>query len=70
MGALYWARPVKVYYANSRADAAKIGFDDAYIYDELTLPIEKRKIKMECLQTDEALRMFEEWKAMNNKTLY
>jgi tRNA(Arg) A34 adenosine deaminase TadA len=70
MGAIYWARPKKVYYANSRADATKIGFDDSFIYSELSLPVEKRKIEMECLRTDEAEKMFEEWKLRNNKTLY
>jgi guanine deaminase len=70
MGALYWARPVKVYYASSRADAANIGFDDSYIYEQIALPLEQRKITMECLQCDEARAMFEEWKSLNNKTLY
>jgi tRNA(Arg) A34 adenosine deaminase TadA len=70
MGAIYWARPKKVYYANSRTDAAKIGFDDSFIYNELSLPIEKRKIEMKYLHTDEAIKMFEEWKLINNKTLY
>jgi guanine deaminase len=70
MGALYWARPKKVYYANSRTDAANIGFDDSFIYEELTLPVEKRKIAMECLQNEEAVKMFEEWKMRNNKALY
>jgi guanine deaminase len=46
MGAIYWARPAKVYYANTRVDAANIGFDDSLIYTELTLPFEERKIQM------------------------
>jgi guanine deaminase len=70
MGALYWARPDKVYYANSRTDAANIGFDDSYIYEQILLPIEQRKITMHCLPCDEAKQMFEEWKKLNNKTLY
>ncbi|HEY6976510.1 MAG TPA: nucleoside deaminase [Chitinophagaceae bacterium] len=70
LGAIYWARPKKVYYSNSRADAANIGFDDSLIYKELTLPIEERKIEMECVQNDEAIKMFEEWILINNKTLY
>jgi tRNA(Arg) A34 adenosine deaminase TadA len=49
MGALYWARPKKIYYANSRSDAAAIGFDDSFIYEEFVLPIAKRKMIMEYL---------------------
>jgi len=70
LGALYWSRPKKVYYASTRADAANIGFDDSYIYEQISLPIEQRKIVMECLQCDEANKLFEEWKSLNNKTLY
>jgi len=70
MGALYWARPKKVYYASSRTDAANIGFDDSYIYEQIALPIDQREIVTECLQCDEAKEMFEEWKRLNNKTLY
>jgi guanine deaminase len=70
MGALYWARPKKVYFASSRADAANIGFDDSYIYEQIALPIEQRKIEMQCLECDEANQMFKEWKSLNNKTLY
>jgi len=70
LGALYWSRPKKIYYASTRADAANIGFDDSYIYEQISLPIEQRKIAMECLQCDEANKMFEEWKSLNNKMLY
>ena len=65
MGAIYWARPKKVYYANTRVDAANIGFDDSLIYDELVLPINQRKIAIECIGRDEAIKVFEDW---NNKT--
>jgi guanine deaminase len=65
MGAIYWARPKKVYYANTRVDAANIGFDDSLIYDELVLPIDKRKIAIECIGREEAIKVFEDW---NNKT--
>lgn len=44
MGAINWARPAKVFYANTRVDAANIGFDDSLIYKELTLPFEQRKL--------------------------
>ena len=70
MGALYWARPKKIYYANSRTDAANVGFDDADIYEQLVLPVEQRKIAMQCVPCDEATQMFEEWRKMNNKTPY
>ena len=70
MGALYWARPKKIYYANSRFDAAAIGFDDSFIYEEFVLPIAERKMIMEYLHHTEAIMMFEEWRKMNNKTLY
>jgi tRNA(Arg) A34 adenosine deaminase TadA len=70
MAALYWARPGKVYYASSRADAASIGFDDGYNYEQIALPIDQRRMAMECLQCDEATEMFREWRNMNNKTLY
>jgi tRNA(Arg) A34 adenosine deaminase TadA len=70
MGALYWARPKKIYYANSRYDAASIGFDDSFIYEEIILPIAERKMMMEYLKHEEAIKMFEEWQKINNKTLY
>ncbi|MDE3236548.1 MAG: nucleoside deaminase [Bacteroidota bacterium] len=70
MGALYWARPSKVYYANTREDAAAIGFDDSFIYNELAMPLERRKIILECVGRNEALQMFEQWRQKGNKTLY
>ena len=70
MGAIYWARPKKVYYANTRNDAANIGFDDSFIYQELTLPVEQRKMVMECIGRDEALAMFEAWQQKDKKFLY
>jgi len=70
MGAIYWARFAKVYYANTRADAAKIGFDDSLIYDQLLLPLESRKIPMIPLMRDQALQAFREWEKSPNKTEY
>jgi len=70
MGAIYWARPKKVYYANTRIDAANIGFDDSLIYDELVLPLDQRKISIECIGRDEALKVFEEWNAKSDKVEY
>lgn len=70
MGAIYWARPRKIFYANTRKDAAVIGFDDSFIYNELNKSKENRKIEIQRLPSDEAKQMFEEWKLKNNKTLY
>lgn len=70
MGAIYWARPKKVYYANTRADAANIGFDDSLIYDELVLPLHQRKIVIECIGRDEAVKVFEEWNSKADKITY
>jgi guanine deaminase len=70
MGAIYWARFAKVYYANTRADAAKIGFDDSFIYDQLLLPLEARKIPMIPMMRDQALEAFRAWEKSPNKTEY
>ena len=61
LGAIYWARPDRVYYANTRDDAATIGFDDAFIYDEIPRPLQERKIEMIQLGREEALKAFEKW---------
>src|SRR6201996_9100832 len=55
LGAIYWARIDKIYYANTKADAAKINFDDKFIYDEIDLLMEKRKLPHMQLLRDEAL---------------
>jgi len=70
MGAIYWARPLKVYFANTRKDAANIGFDDSLIYDELNLPLDKRKIPTQCIGREEAIALFTEWANKENKNLY
>ena len=70
LGALYWARPGKIYYANNRQDAARIGFDDSEIYKEITVPIPNRRIPMQVVGREEALKVFEEWQAHGNKNLY
>src|ERR1041384_1905961 len=58
LGAIYWARPDKVYFANTRNDAAAAGFDDAFIYDEIHKHPSGRKIKMLHVPDDEALEIF------------
>lgn len=70
MGAIYWARLARVYYANTRDDAAKIGFDDSFIYGQLVMPIEGRKIPMIGLMRDQALEAFREWEKSQIKVKY
>jgi guanine deaminase len=70
MGAIYWARLAKIYYAATRDDAAKIGFDDSFIYDQLAAPIESRKIPMIQLLRDQALQAFHEWERSQTKIKY
>ena len=70
LGAIYWARIKMVYYANNRQDAAGIGFDDSMIYDEIGMDLNNRKIPIIGLRKEEALKIFEQWKDKNNKTLY
>lgn len=70
LGAIYWARPKVVYYANTRQDAAAIGFDDSLIYDEINTELHKRRIPIVPLGRETALKVFEEWKEKGNKTLY
>jgi guanine deaminase len=61
LGAFYWARPAAVYYANTRAHAANAGFDDAFIYDEISLAPDERSLKMTQLRPDTAHEHFEAW---------
>ncbi|MEJ7822963.1 MAG: nucleoside deaminase, partial [Chitinophagaceae bacterium] len=70
LGAIYWARPKLVYYANSREDAANIGFDDSMIYEELGIELDKRKIPIINLGREEALKVFKEWQNKSNKIKY
>lgn len=70
LGAIYWARPKVVYYANNRYDAANIGFDDSMIYNEMGMEMEKRSIPIIALGRENALKIFEEWANKGDKTLY
>ncbi len=70
MGAIYWARLSKVYYANTREDAARIGFDDSFIYDQLSLPVAARAIPMIQIMRDQALETFREWEKSQKKIKY
>jgi guanine deaminase len=70
LGALYWARPVCVFFANQAADAAKFGFDDAFIYSEIQLAHADRKIPMIQMMRKEALAAFRAWKQHPTKLRY
>jgi guanine deaminase len=70
LGAIYWARPRKFYYAATREDAAKAGFDDSEIYREIQLPIQSRKIPSEQLMEMEANQIFQTWIDLEHKTEY
>ncbi len=70
LGAIYWARPDKIFYACSRQDAADINFDDAFIYDEIPLPIHERKISMEQVLQTEGQQVFKSWEEKGDKSLY
>jgi guanine deaminase len=70
LAAIYWARFQKVFYANTRKDAAAIQFDDAFIYREVCQPIARRKIPMRQLLRADALKVFAEWKAKPDKIRY
>jgi tRNA(Arg) A34 adenosine deaminase TadA len=70
LGAIYWARPARVFYAGFAADAADAGFDDAFIYEELQRPPESRRIPMLQLMREESLAIFAAWKQQANKTEY
>lgn len=70
LGAIYWARPKIVYYANNREDAAGIGFDDSMIYNEINCELTKRKIPIIPLGREEALKIFDEWRNKEDKIEY
>ena len=70
LGAIYWARPGRFYYACNRDDARESGFDDALIYRELDRSPEERTIQGQRLLRDEGLAAFEEWKRSPNKVRY
>lgn len=70
LGAIYWAHLDRIYYGNDRKDAAKIGFDDEFIYEEIDRKIEYRKKPMVMLLRDEALGAFRRWEENTEKTKY
>ena len=70
LGAIYWARPDRVFFACTKEDAAAIGFDDELIYREIEIKPSERKIPMENLLREESLEAFELWKEKGDKALY
>ena len=70
LGAIYWARPARLFFGNTAADAAKIGFDDSLIYRELSQTHSQRKIPMVQMMREEALEAFRAWGEKPNKVPY
>ena len=70
LSAIYWAHLDKIYYGNTKTDAKDIGFDDSFIYDELELKSDDRKIKMEQLLPEEAIHAFDDWRNKADKVEY
>ena len=70
LGAIYWAHIDKIYYANTKLDAKNIGFDDSFIYSELELPLDKRKVPAIQIEHNEALKVFKAWELKDDKTEY
>lgn len=70
LGAIYWARLDKMYYGNNKTDAKNIGFDDSFIYDELSLKPSARKLPSEILLAEEAIKAFQQWTEKSDKIEY
>lgn len=70
LGAIYWARPARLFYANTKVDAADIQFDDQFIYEEIARPVSERKLFTKQLLRDEAMEAFNLWKESNAKVEY
>jgi tRNA(Arg) A34 adenosine deaminase TadA len=70
LGAIYWSRLDRIYYAATRKDAAAAGFDDSFLYDEVALTLDKRSIPMKPLMRTESLAAFEVWRQQADKIVY
>ncbi len=70
LGAIYWARLRRLYYANTRDDAATIGFDDEFLYREIAKPIPDRELPTTRILPDEGIAAFEAWAAKPDKIPY
>ena len=70
LGAIYWARPEKLFYLNRQVDAARIGFDDQFIYQELALPAAKRQLATEQVEQPQRVTAFQLWQASEDREDY
>tara|TARA_R110001583_G_scaffold183806_2_gene342636 strand:- start:47840 stop:48292 length:453 start_codon:yes stop_codon:yes gene_type:complete len=70
LSAIYWARIDRIYYANGREDAAAIGFDDQFLYDEVAKPVSQRQLPCEHFKMEEAAEVFAQWAAKEDKIAY
>ncbi len=70
LGAIYWARPQRVYFANTKEEAAAIAFDDSFIYREIEVPHHDKKIPFIPMPTDAAREVFRLWEGKGDKHLY
>jgi len=70
LGAIYWSGMTRIYFANSREDAAAAGFSDRFLYEEIPLPVEQRTVPSLSLLGNEAIRVFDEWRAKQDKIPY
>lgn len=70
LGAIYWARPDRIFFGNTRHDAASIDFDDSMIYEEINKNMEQRKIPIRSICREEAFKVFQLWREKPDKTLY
>ncbi|HLV41803.1 MAG TPA: nucleoside deaminase [Brumimicrobium sp.] len=70
LGAIYWSRLENLYFANTKDDAADIGFDDSFIYEEINVPVEKRRVKTIQFMREEAIVAFQNWEEKMDKTEY
>jgi guanine deaminase len=70
LAAAYWARIERLFYANVRADAASIGFDDAFLYEQVALPLDRQRMPASRLLAPEARLVFDEWAAKPDKVPY
>lgn len=70
LGAIYWARPEKIFYAATHEDAARVGFDDQFIYEEIEKPVGERSIETVNFARAAGLKVFEHWRDKMDKTEY
>jgi tRNA(Arg) A34 adenosine deaminase TadA len=70
LGAIYWARPSKLYFASTAEDAARAGFDDRFIYEQLEVDYDRRTIPAEQIMREEARKVFALWRESGKKIEY